>query len=132
MGIILLVCLNLPPNIRYKAEHMCLVGIIPGPHEPPLTTLNHYLTPLVDDVLDFWDPGVQFSQTDGQAWQTGLLHPCLPCLQSSGSLQNIWFWTCHQFSFLCYLSLHLSEPWLQQYQLPYVAQMHEGGMSCLC
>src|SRR5271168_127053 len=47
VGIISLVCLNLPPDIGYKSEHMCLVGIIPGPHEPPLTTLNHYLTPLL-------------------------------------------------------------------------------------
>jgi hypothetical protein len=44
---------------------MCLVGIIPGPHEAPLTTLNHYLTPLVDDFLNFWHPGVRFSHTDG-------------------------------------------------------------------
>ena len=58
VGIISLVCLNLPPNIHYKSEHMCLVGIIPGPHEPLLMTLNHYLTPLVDDFLDFWDPGM--------------------------------------------------------------------------
>jgi hypothetical protein len=65
VGIISLVCLNLPPDLRYKSEHMCLVGIIPGPHEPPLTTLNHYLTPLVDDFLDFWNPGVRFSRTDG-------------------------------------------------------------------
>jgi Transposase family tnp2 len=65
VGIISLICLNLPPDIRYKPEHMCLVGIIPGPHEPPLTTLNHYLTPLVDDFLDFWHPGVRFSRTDG-------------------------------------------------------------------
>lgn len=65
VGIISLICLNLPPDLRYKSEHMCLVGIIPGPHEPPLTTLNHYLTPLVDDFLDFWDPGVRFSRTGG-------------------------------------------------------------------
>lgn len=65
VGIISLVCLSLPPDIRYKAENMCLVGIIPGPHEPPLTTLNHYLTPLVDDFLEFWHPGVRFSRTDG-------------------------------------------------------------------
>jgi hypothetical protein len=51
VGIISLVCLSLPPDIGHKAEHMCLVGIIPGPHETPLTTLNHFLTPLVDD---FW------------------------------------------------------------------------------
>ena len=53
VGIISLVCLNLPLNIHYKSEHMCLVGIIPGPHEPLLTTLNHYLTPLVHNFLDF-------------------------------------------------------------------------------
>ena len=47
MGIISLVCLNLPPNICYKSEHMCLVGIIPDPHKPLLMTLNHYLTPLL-------------------------------------------------------------------------------------
>jgi len=40
VGIISLVCLNLPPDIRYKPEHMCLIGIIPGPHEAPLTTLT--------------------------------------------------------------------------------------------
>jgi hypothetical protein len=58
VGIISLICLNLPPDLPYKLEYMCLVGIIPGPHEPPLTTLNHYLTLLVDDFLDFWDPGI--------------------------------------------------------------------------
>ncbi|KAF8805356.1 hypothetical protein BYT27DRAFT_7224974 [Phlegmacium glaucopus] len=44
--------------MRYKPKHMYLVGIIPSPHEPPLTTLNHYLTPLVDDFLDFWHSGL--------------------------------------------------------------------------
>ena len=61
-GLISLVCLNLPPDIRYKPENMFLAGIIPGPCEPPLTTLNHYLTPLVDDLLEFWQ-GVWFSRT---------------------------------------------------------------------
>jgi hypothetical protein len=63
IGIISLVCLNLPPDIRYKPENMFLAGIIPGPNSPPLTALNHYLTPLIDDLLDFWAPGVRFSRT---------------------------------------------------------------------
>jgi Transposase family tnp2 len=58
VGIISLICLNLPPDLCYKLEYMCLVGIIHGVHEPPLTTLNYYLTPLVDEFLDFWDPGI--------------------------------------------------------------------------
>lgn len=61
VSIISLVCLNLPPDICYKPEHMCLVGIMPGPHEPPLMTLNHYLTPLVNNFLDFWHLGMWFN-----------------------------------------------------------------------
>ena len=30
---------------------MILVGVIPGPSEPPTTAINHYLEPLVDDLL---------------------------------------------------------------------------------
>jgi len=42
---------------------MFLAGVILGPKEPPLTTLNHYLTPLVNEFIDFWNPGVWFSRT---------------------------------------------------------------------
>ena len=63
VGLISVVCLNLPPSMRYKPENMFLAGVIPGPKEPPLTTLNHYLEPLIDDLVDFWLTGVKFSRT---------------------------------------------------------------------
>jgi len=63
IGLISLVCLNLPPDMRYKPENMFLFGIIPGPSEPPLTCLNHYLRPLVDMLLEFWFTGIRFSRT---------------------------------------------------------------------
>lgn len=63
IGLISLVCLNLPPSLRYKPENIFLAGIVPGPREPPLTTLNHYLTPLIDDLVQFWEPGVRFTRT---------------------------------------------------------------------
>lgn len=65
VGLITLVCLNLPPDIRYKPENMFLAGVIPGPHELPLSAISHFLKPLVDDFLKFWDPGVHYSRTDG-------------------------------------------------------------------
>lgn len=40
-GGIYIVCLNLPPAIRYNMENMFLVGIIPGPHEPSLYQINY-------------------------------------------------------------------------------------------
>ena len=63
IGLISLVCLNLPPDMRYKPENMFLFGIIPGPNEPPLTCLNHYLRILVDMLLEFWFTGIRFSRT---------------------------------------------------------------------
>ena len=63
IGIISVVCVNLPPSLRYKAENMFLAGVIPGPNEPPLTAVNHYLSPLINEFQSFWDTGVRFSQT---------------------------------------------------------------------
>lgn len=65
VGVISLICLNIPPGLRYKPENMFLVGLIPGPKEPPLDSINHYLTPLVNAFLEFWEPGVWFSRTHG-------------------------------------------------------------------
>ena len=73
-GLISVVCLNLPPSMRYKPENMFLSGVIPGPKEPPLTALNHYLKPLVDDLIDFWEPGVKISRTHN--YRAGRLVRC--------------------------------------------------------
>jgi hypothetical protein len=62
-GIAAMVCLNLPPDLRYQPENMYLAGIIPGPAEPPTACINNYIRPLVDDLLEFWSPGVHFSRT---------------------------------------------------------------------
>lgn len=58
-----MICLNLPPEERYKLENMFLVGIIPGPHEPKKEEINHLLSPLVDDLLDSYHHGVWYSRT---------------------------------------------------------------------
>jgi len=65
VGLISLVCLNLPPELRYKVEYMFLAGVIPGPREPPLDKGNHYIRPIVDAFVELWSPGVWFSRTDG-------------------------------------------------------------------
>lgn len=60
---IYLVCLNLPPSLRYKIENMFLVGIIPGPNEPSQHQINHLLRPLVDVLLKLWYRGLYLSAT---------------------------------------------------------------------
>jgi len=64
-GIISMACLNLPLDIRYKPENMYL-GIIPGPSEPLLTDLNHYMRPIINDMVDSWDKGIHFTQTPSE------------------------------------------------------------------
>ncbi|KAJ2936879.1 hypothetical protein H1R20_g214, partial [Candolleomyces eurysporus] len=63
VGAIYMVCLNLPPSIRHKMENIYLAGILPGPHTPSDHEINHFLRPLVDDLLDLWDNGIFVSRT---------------------------------------------------------------------
>ena len=58
VGVIYMVFLNLPRCIRYKRENVLLLGVIPGPSEPPLT-INSYLTPIVKELKTLWE-GVSF------------------------------------------------------------------------
>ena len=78
VGLISLVCLNLPPELQYKPENMFLTGVIP--HEPPLNALNHYLTPLVDSLLNFWNPGVCFTCTEVYPWGQLICCTLVSCL----------------------------------------------------
>ena len=54
VGAIYLSVLNLPSTLRYKLHNICLIGIIPGPNEPEIT-VNSYIKPLVNDLLQFWN-----------------------------------------------------------------------------
>lgn len=58
-----MVCLNLPPEVRYLPENIYLVGVIPGPNKPSLDQLNHTLELLVKDLNQFWTPGVYYNRT---------------------------------------------------------------------
>lgn len=54
VGVIYLTIMNLPRSVRYKLENMIIVGIIPGPKEPSLTSINNFLFPLVSELQQFW------------------------------------------------------------------------------
>ena len=44
-------CLNLPPSLCYKSGNLFLVEIIPGPKEPSVEKVGHFIEPIVD-MLD--------------------------------------------------------------------------------
>ena len=79
VGVMYLVLMNLPRSERFKRENVLLVGIIPGPSEPPLT-INTYLSPLVDELLLLWDTGVMLKHSGScfpQLFKGALL--CVAC-----------------------------------------------------
>lgn len=63
VGVICMICLNLPNNIRYKRENIYLAGLIPGPKEPSMEEADHFLQPLIKCFEELWDPGIYFERT---------------------------------------------------------------------
>lgn len=56
---IILTCLNLPPEMRYKRRNVLVVGFVPGPHNP--TEHDSFLIPMVEE-FEF------LSNTGAKAW----------------------------------------------------------------
>ena len=51
VGALYLTIMNLPYDQRFRRENIILLGIIPGPCEPP-RDINQYLKPLVKELLE--------------------------------------------------------------------------------
>ena len=62
-GVAYLTILNLPRQERYLQENILLLGVIPGPKEPP-GTINSFLGPFVEELLKLWQ-GVIMNTSQG-------------------------------------------------------------------
>ena len=51
---IYMVVLNFPPHLWFLFRNMYLAGVIPGPGKPSLDQINHALSLLVTELLEFW------------------------------------------------------------------------------
>lgn len=54
-GVIYGVICNFPHKVRFKWENMLYLGLLSGPNEVKLHRINHYLSPIVNELLEFWD-----------------------------------------------------------------------------
>ena len=61
-GAIYAIICNLPQNERFKLSNILTLALIPGPKEPKLHQLNHYLAPLVDQLIELWQ-GIDLPET---------------------------------------------------------------------
>ena len=57
-GSVVMVCLNLPPSLRYKAENLFLVAVMPK--EPSVEEVGIYMEPLVEMLNKLWKNGTKF------------------------------------------------------------------------
>ena len=75
LGVIFLVCFNLPPDIRYKPHNIFVYGFTPTPHEPASSQVDNILKPLVEELKEFYQ-GIFFTKThkhpEGQVLQIAL------------------------------------------------------------
>lgn len=97
-------CLNLPPSLRYRAENMHLVGVIPGPKEPSLDEINHYLSPLVDDLLTSYTEGTWYTRTPrfprGRRSRSAVV-PLVCDLPGARKVSGTASYSSHNFCSLC-------------------------------
>lgn len=74
VGVVFLVILNLPREERYKRGNVILVGLIPGPKEPPLM---HYLQLLVDELQEACTDGLSLMTFDSPEDPVVIKYACL-------------------------------------------------------
>lgn len=63
IGCFFMVCLNLPPGIRYNASNAYFVSMVPGPAEPSHHDLQEFIEPIVNDMAEVYSPGIWISKT---------------------------------------------------------------------
>ncbi|CAE6532296.1 unnamed protein product [Rhizoctonia solani] len=63
-GVISLCIANLPPHLRARPENKIIVGVIPGPHEPNVNTMNNFLEPMVLELMSLWNEGISIKNPD--------------------------------------------------------------------
>lgn len=61
-GMIVIAYLNLPSTVHYKSENLYLARIITSFNKPKIKYVNHYMYPLVDDLVVSWKVRVYFSE----------------------------------------------------------------------
>ncbi|OJT08645.1 hypothetical protein TRAPUB_461 [Trametes pubescens] len=101
IGGIYLVCLNLPPHLRYRPENVYLAGIIPGPKEPKLHQLNHMLRPLVDELLTLWHSGIYLARTASREMGLFVRAAMIPLVCDIPALRKTAGFAGHSASHFC-------------------------------
>jgi len=104
---IYMVLLNFPKEERFKYKNMYLVGVIPGPSKPSLEQINHALSLLVLELLDFWK-GVYYTRTykfPGGRFSKGAMIPLVSDMLAARQVAGFGSVTSTFFCTFCLLTI---------------------------
>lgn len=104
---IYMIILNFPPHLRFLFRNMYLAGVIPGPGKPSLDQINHALSLLVVELLEFWR-GVYYTIIFASQFgclTKGALIPLVCDMLSARQLLGLGSATSTWFCTLCLLTI---------------------------
>ena len=102
---IYMIVLNFPEHLRFLFRNMYLAGVIPGPGKPSLDQINHSLSLLVDELLEFWK-GIYYTLTFASLCgcvTKGAMIPLVCDMLSARQLAGLGSATSTWFCTFCYL-----------------------------
>lgn len=103
-----LVVLNFPPHLRYLFRNMYLAGVIPGPGKPSLDQINHVLSIIITELLEFWK-GIHYTATASSAsgcFVKGVLIPLVCDMLAARQLAGFSSATSTYFCTFCLITIH--------------------------
>ena len=104
---IYMVVLNFPEHLRFLFRNMYLAGVIPGPGKPSLDQINHALSLVVTELLEFWKGvyyTVIFASLSG-CLTKGAMIPLVCDMLSARQLAGLSSATSTLFCTFCHLTI---------------------------
>ena len=104
---IYMVILNFPEHLRFSFRNMYLAGVIPGPGKPSLDQINHALSLVVTELLEFWK-GVYYTAiyaSSSGCLTKGAMIPLVCDMLSARQLTGLSSATSTLFCTSCHLTI---------------------------
>jgi hypothetical protein len=91
-GVIMMFCLNLPPELRHKPENVFVAGMTPPGKEPTVVTITNVANPIIDQLVPFYHGKTvpTYAHPEGETVKAGVL-PLLgdaPAVRKAGGFAS--------------------------------------------
>lgn len=91
-GVIMMFCLNLPPELRHKPENIFVAGMTPPGKEPTVVTITNVANPVIEQLVPFYHGKTipTYAHPEGETIKAGVL-PLLgdaPAVRKAGGFAS--------------------------------------------